>query len=455
MHNITDFMGTFLPEIERELTAAYFTLGCKLNYAETSTIGRRLREAGVRDAARGESPDICVVNTCSVTETADKKARTLIRRIVRDNPHAYVVVTGCYAQLKPHDVASIEGVDLVLGSKEKLHVNDFLGDLAKTGRARIHTSDISEDSPFSPSCSRGDRTRFFLKVQDGCDYFCTYCTIPYARGRSRSGSIEEIVAQAREAAAEGGKEIVITGVNIGDFGKNTGETLEDLLRQLDKVEGIKRFRISSIEPNLLTDSIIEWIASESRAYMPHFHIPLQSGSDAVLRKMNRRYDTSLFSSRIRKIRSLIPEAFIGVDVIAGARGETPEEWEKSLEFIESLDITRLHVFPYSERPGTAALHLDHAVSREERNRRTARLIEISDRKLKAFMESNIGEVRPVLWEHPEKGSGPVLMSGLTDNYIRVVTPLDISLLNSISPVRIDEIDTTRPETMRASHISPL
>lgn len=450
-------MGTFLQDNDRELKAAYFTLGCKLNYAETSTIGRRLKEAGIRETDKSEVPDICVINTCSVTETADKKARTLIRRVVRQHPEAFVVVTGCYAQLKPLEVGAIEGVDLVLGSKEKLDIVDYLGNVSKSGEARILTADVSKDIPFSPSCSRGDRTRFFLKVQDGCDYFCTYCTIPFARGRSRNGSVKEIVGQAAKAAEEGGKEIVITGVNIGDFGKSTGESFEDLVRALDAVEGIERFRISSIEPNLLTDSIIEWIASESRAYMPHFHIPLQSGSDEVLKKMNRRYDTALFASRIKKIRQLIPEAFIGVDVIAGARGETHDEWLKSIEFIEGLDITRLHVFPYSERPGTAALHLDHIVDKEERSQRTARLIEISDRKLSAFMESNIGKVRPVLWEHevrePGKSSG--LMSGLTDNYIRVVAPLDKELLNTITKVRIDAIDETRPETMLSTHISTL
>ena len=445
-------MGTYLTDIDRELKAAYFTLGCKLNYAETSTIGRSLKEAGIRDAAKGETPDICIVNTCSVTETADKKARTLIRRIVRQYPNAFVVVTGCYAQLKPHEVADIAGVDLVLGSKEKLHINDYIGALVKTGNALIRTSDISRDAPFSSSCSRGDRTRFFLKVQDGCDYFCTYCTIPYARGRSRSGSIAEIVEQAGQAVLEGGKEIVITGVNIGDFGKNTGESFEELLKALDKVDGIERFRISSIEPNLLTDSIIEWIATESRAYMPHFHIPLQSGSDVVLRKMNRRYDTAFFDSRIKRIRALIPDAFIGVDVIAGARGETQEEWRKSLAFISSLDITRLHVFPYSERPGTAALNLNDNVSKEERNNRTSQLIELSDRKLKIFMETCIGNIRPVLWEHPEMHGAASLMSGLTDNYIRVVAPFQKDLLNRISLVRIEAIDSSRSETMIASHL---
>lgn len=443
-------MGTFLINTDRELKAAYYTLGCKLNYAETSTIGRSLREAGIREAAPGEKPDICVVNTCSVTETADKKARSLIRRVARTNPDAFLVVTGCYAQLKPEEVGALEGVDLVLGSAEKLHAAGFLGSLEKTGSVRIEVGTLSKDTAFSPSCSRGDRTRFFLKVQDGCDYYCTYCTIPYARGRSRSGSIADIVAQATQAAREGGREIVITGVNIGEFGKDTGESFASLLKALDRVEGIERYRISSIEPNLITDEIIEWIATQSRAYVPHFHIPLQSGSDVVLKKMNRRYDTALFASRIEKIKALMPDAFIGVDVIAGARGETPEEWRRSYDFISSLDVSRLHVFPYSERPGTAALHLDEAVSKEDRTARTASLIELSDAKLKEFMTANTGKVKKVLWEHAVKNTG--LMSGLTDNYIRVVAPLDENILNRVSEVRLTGIDPSRIETMTAEII---
>lgn len=446
-------MGTFLETSEKELKAAYFTLGCKLNYAETSTIGAKLRQCGIPEASKGEIPDVCVINTCSVTETADKKARSLIRRIAKKYPDAYLIVTGCYAQLKPEEVASIEGVDLVLGSKEKLNITDYIYALGEKRIDRdmpvVAVGKFTGNDSFSPSCSRGDRTRFFLKIQDGCDYYCTYCTIPYARGRSRSGTISQIVAQAREAVVLGGKEVVITGVNIGDFGKNTEERFFDLLKALDSVNGIERYRISSIEPNLLTDEIIEWIAMESRAYMPHFHIPLQSGSDEVLKKMNRRYLTALFAERIKKIRALIPDAFIGVDVIAGARGETEQEWQKALAFIGSLDITRLHVFPYSERPGTAALLLDQPVSKEERNARTSRLIGISDAKLRAFMEKSIGQVRPVLWE---TAAGNGLMSGLTDNYIRVVAPLESSLFNTVSSVRLDAIDSSRIETMTASHV---
>ena len=308
--------------------AAYFTLGCKLNFAETSTIGKILSDKGFRRARPDEIPDICVINTCSVTETADKKDRSLIRRLVRKWPDATIIVTGCYAQLKPEEASSIEGVDIVLGSNEKLRISAFIDEWEADRRKITESTASAEIRTFMPSCERGDRTRFWLKVQDGCDYYCTYCTIPFARGRSRSGRISDLDAQARQVVDEGGKEIVLTGVNVGCFGLDTGESFFDLLKALDTVEGIERYRISSIEPNLLTPDIIRWIANESRAFMPSFHIPLQSGSDAVLRLMNRRYDTGLFSSRIQFIRDLIPDAFIGVDIIAGARGETPEEWEK-------------------------------------------------------------------------------------------------------------------------------
>ena len=336
----------------RHLKAAFHTLGCKLNFSETSTIGKLLSERGVERAAEGERPDLIVVNTCSVTEMADKKGRQLLRRLAREWPGATIVATGCYAQLKPEEVAAIEGVDMVLGSNEKLLITRYIDRWLAERCQLVEVTPFREIKEFRPSCERGDRTRYFLKVQDGCDYFCTYCTIPYARGRSRSGKIADITAIAAEAASEGAKEIVITGVNIGDFGRDSGERLIDLLKALDTVEGVERYRISSIEPNLLSEEMIRWIAEESRKFMPHFHIPLQSGSDAVLRLMNRRYDTALFTSRIDMIRRLIPDAFIGVDVIAGARGETDEEWERSYSFIRSLPVTRLHVFPYSERPGT-------------------------------------------------------------------------------------------------------
>lgn len=427
--------------------ASYYTLGCKLNFAETSTIGKTLAGMGVERAVKGETPDICVVNTCSVTEMADKKGRSLIRRLSRLYPDATLVVTGCYAQLKPDEVAALDGVDIVLGSDEKLRIATYLKGWMESRQPLKAVTALKDIREFSHSCERGDRTRYFLKVQDGCDYYCSYCTIPYARGRSRSGLTADIVADARRAAAEGGKEIVITGVNIGCFGQDTGEDLLDLLKRLDEIEGIERYRISSIEPNLLTEEIIEWTAREARAFMPHFHLPLQSGSDAVLKAMRRRYDTSLFASRVELIKSLIPDAFIGVDVIAGARGETEEEWQKGLDFISGLDVSRLHVFPYSERPGTLALRLDGVVGQEEKHRRAAMLSKVSDSKLTAFMQNMSGTESPVLWEHALPGNE--LMTGLTDNYIRVVAPIDRSLFNTVTPARLTGLDPERAETMKA------
>ena len=395
--------------------AVYYTLGCKLNFAETSSLGKQLKELGVRKARKGEIADICVVNTCSVTEVADKKCRQAIHRLVKNHPGAFVVVTGCYAQLKPEQVADIEGVDLVLGAEQKGELIDFLGHLEKREHGEAVTSAFKDIRSFAPSCSRGDRTRYFLKVQDGCDYFCSYCTIPFARGRSRNGKIEDLVAQARQAAAEGGKEIVITGVNIGDFGKSTGESFIDLVKALDQVEGIERYRISSIEPNLLTDEVIEFV-SKSRAFMPHFHIPLQSGCDEVLKLMRRRYDTELFAHKVRKIKESMPDAFIGVDVIVGTRGETEEYFEKAYEFIRSLDVTQLHVFSYSERPGTQALKIDYVVSPEEKHVRSQRLLALSEEKTRAFYARHIGKEAVVLMEKSKAG---VPMHGFTDNYIRV------------------------------------
>lgn len=432
------------------LKAAYFTLGCKLNFSETSTIGKMLEERGITKAAKGETPDICVVNTCSVTEMADKKGRRLIRSLASRYPDATIAVTGCYAQLKPQEVAALPGVDIVLGSNEKLRMADYIDSWLKHHRKHVEVTPPLDIHTFTPSCEHGDRTRFFLKVQDGCDYFCTYCTIPFARGRSRSGDIAQLVGMARDAAAAGGKEIVITGVNIGEFGRDNGQSFFELLRRLDDVEGIERYRISSIEPNLLTEEIIRWTATEARAFMPHFHIPLQSGSDKVLRLMNRRYDTSLFASRIETIRELLPDAFIGVDIIAGARGETQEEWEKSLQFAESIDVTRFHVFPYSERPGTKALLLGDNVSQEEKHRRVALLTSLSDRKMEAFMRRHADAVRPVLWE---QASGEDWMHGLTDNYIRVEAPLHPELINTVSEVRLKKIHHDEPEMMTGEHIA--
>ena len=415
-------------------TAVYYTLGCKLNFSETSTIGKILREAGVRTARKGEKADICVVNTCSVTETADKKCRQAIHRLVKQHPGAFVVVTGCYAQLKPGEVAQIEGVDVVLGAEQKGELLNYLGDLQKHESGEAITTATKDIRSFSPSCSRGDRTRYFLKVQDGCDYFCSYCTIPFARGRSRNGSIASIVEQVQQAVAEGGKEIVLTGVNIGDFGKTTGESFFDLVKALDQVEGVERYRISSIEPNLLTDEIIDYVA-HSRRFMPHFHIPLQSGCDEVLKLMRRRYDTALFASKVKKIKEVMPDAFIGVDVIVGTRGETPEYFEKAYEFISGLDVTQLHVFSYSERPGTQALKIDYVVSPEEKHQRSQRLLALSDEKTQAFYARHIGHTLPVLMEKSKAGAP---MHGFTANYIRVEVEGDNALDNHLVQVRLGE-----------------
>lgn len=416
--------------------AVFYTLGCKLNFSETSTIGKMLKEVGVRTVRKGEKADICVVNTCSVTEVADKKCRQAIHRLVKNHPDAFVVVTGCYAQLKPEQVASIEGVDVVLGAEQKGDLMKYLGNLVKNDKGEAVTSALKDIRSFSPSCSRGDRTRYFLKVQDGCDYYCSYCTIPFARGRSRNGRIADLVEQAYQVAAEGGKEIVITGVNIGDFGKSTGETFFDLIKELDKVEGIERYRISSIEPNLLTDEIIEFVA-QSRAFMPHFHIPLQSGCDEVLKLMRRRYDTALFAHKIKKIKEVMRHAFIGVDVIVGTRGETEEHFNTTYEFLKGLDVTQLHVFSYSERPGTQALKIDYIVSPEEKHRRSQLLLNLSEEKTHAFYASHIGKEALVLMEKSKIGKP---MHGFTADYVRVELERNDSWDNQLLNVRMGEFN---------------
>ncbi|MBR6538491.1 MAG: tRNA (N(6)-L-threonylcarbamoyladenosine(37)-C(2))-methylthiotransferase MtaB [Bacteroides sp.] len=423
-------------QVFQDKKAVYYTLGCKLNFSETSTIGRALSELGIRTARKGEKADVCVVNTCSVTEVADKKCRQAIHRLVKQHPGAFVVVTGCYAQLKPETVAQIEGVDVVLGAEQKGDLLHYLGNLQKKENSQAFTSEFKDIRSFAPSCSRGDRTRFFLKVQDGCDYFCSYCTIPFARGRSRNGSIASLVEQARQAAAEGGKEIVLTGVNIGDFGKTTGETFFDLVKALDEVEGIERYRISSIEPNLLADEVLDFVA-QSKRFMPHFHIPLQSGCDEVLKLMRRRYDTALFASKVQRIKQLMPHAFIGVDVIVGTRGETPEYFEQARNFIQSLDVTQVHVFSYSERPGTQALKIDYVVSPDEKHRRSQQLLDISDAKTQAFYRRHIGQVMPVLLERSKPGTP---MHGFTPNYIRVEVPRNDALDNQLVMLRLGELN---------------
>ena len=417
-------------------TAEFHTLGCKLNFAETSTIGKILAERGIRRSHLGETPDICVVNTCSVTEEADKKCRQLIRRLVKKYPDALIIVTGCYAQLKGNEIAQMDGVDIVLGSEQKLDVAQYLDKWLESKQSMVEITPTKDIRRFSPSCSRGDRTRYFLKVQDGCDFYCSYCTIPKARGRSRSGTIESLVAQAREVAAEGGREIVITGVNIGDFGKNTGEKIIDLFRELDKIEGISRYRISSLEPDLLTEEIIEFVA-QSRSFMPHFHIPLQSGSDPVLKLMRRHYDSALFAEKVNRIKACIPDAFIGVDLIVGARGESEEQFGISRDFVSALPLTRLHVFPYSERPGTLALTIDGAVDQHTKSVRAGVMINISEGKLKEFTKQFIGTVRPVLFEQPQKGKP---MHGFTDNYIKVYAPFQKEYINRLALVRLREMN---------------
>ena len=413
--------------------AFFHTFGCKLNFAETSTVARLLADRGIVRTQRGETPDIVVVNTCSVTELADKKCRQAIRAFARRWPKAAIVVTGCYAQLKPDEVAALPGVTIVAGADRKLRLAEYVDSWLATGQGVTDVIAGKDIRDFSPSCSRGDRTRWMLKVQDGCDYFCSYCTIPFARGRSRSGTVAQITAQAREAAAEGAKEIVLTGVNIGDFGKGTGETFFDLIRSLDEVEGVERYRISSIEPNLLTDEMIAWVAGSKR-FMPHFHVPLQAGSDEVLRLMRRHYDTALFRHKVELIRRVMPHAFIGVDLIVGARGESRELFEESEAFVDSLPISRLHVFPYSERPGTRALDIALTVSPEERHERARRMIALSERKLAEFTSRFIGTERDVLVEHTVSADGT--MYGFTDNYLKVALPADPALANKIVTVSL-------------------
>ncbi|MFR0677325.1 tRNA (N(6)-L-threonylcarbamoyladenosine(37)-C(2))-methylthiotransferase MtaB [Dysgonomonas mossii] len=419
--------------------AAYLTLGCKLNFAETSAIGRQLSQVGVRRSRDGEVADICVINTCSVTEFADKKCRQAVRKMIKENPGAYVIVTGCYAQLKPEDIAGIKGVDIVLGSEQKLDVVAYLDELKKKDKGVVHTSKTNKIKSFVPSCSQDDRTRYFLKVQDGCDYFCSFCTIPFARGRSRNGSIESMVQQAKEVAEKGGKEIVLTGVNIGDFGRTTGETFFDLVKALDEVEGIERYRISSIEPNLLTDEIIQFVA-QSKRFAPHFHIPLQSGSDAVLKLMRRRYDTALFRHKVEKIKSVMPDAFIGVDVIVGTRGETDEYFEEAKAFLESLDFSQLHVFTYSERPNTQALKIDHEVDPKTKHARCKALLDLSDEKLQAFYRSQQGTKRKVLFEHTQHDS---VMYGFTENYIKVETQYHAHKANEIKMITLGDFNSVK------------
>lgn len=408
-------------------SVAYYTLGCRLNFAESSTLAFRLGQMGFHKEKPGCKADLVVVNTCAVTEQATAKCRQQIRKLVRDNDSAFVVVTGCYAQIEPEAVSNLEGVDLVIGTEYKgENITTLLGDLSKKEKPEIYTTRFQEINTFHGGCSADDRTRHFLKVQDGCNYFCTYCTIPMARGKSRNPHISELIQMAKDVVAKGGKEIVLTGVNIGDFGQSTGENFFDLCRALDEIEGIERYRIGSIEPNLITDEMIDWIAGDAKRFAPHFHIPLQAGSDEVLKLMRRRYDTSLFRHKIEYIKSKMPDAFIGVDVMAGMRGETADLFEKSYEFLKSLPVSQLHPFTYSERNGTKALEIKPIVPVPERHERTARLVALSEEKLIDFYRTQFGKTRKVLWEQPPKGRP---MHGFTENYVRVEHPYVAEWIN--------------------------
>lgn len=411
----------------------YQTLGCKLNFAETSSLVKILAESGFSKVKPGEQADVCIINTCTVTETADKKSRQTINRLIRQHPGAFVVVTGCFAQMKAEEIEKMPGVDLILGANEKFDLPALLEkrDSAST-TTTIKVGKSNQIDRFLPSCSKGDRTRYFLKVQDGCDYYCTYCTIPFARGKSRNPEISSLVEQAAGVAAAGGKEIVLTGVNMGDFGKSNGQTFLELLKALDEVEGIERYRISSIEPNLLTEEIIAFTAS-SKKIAPHFHIPLQAGSDQILKLMHRRYDTALFASRIQAIRAQIPHAFIGVDVIVGSRGESETCFEEAYRFMSQLDVNQFHVFSYSERPGTMALQIEPVVSGSEKKVRSARIIALSDAKWRQFYQSQAGRTVYVLFEHTKING---MMHGFSENYVRVSCPYNPAWINRLMPVQL-------------------
>ncbi len=437
-------------------TVAFHTLGCKLNYSETSALARLFEDKGYWPVRFEEGADIYVLNTCSVTEQADKECKKIVRQALRRQPDAFVVVTGCYAQLKPHDIAEIPGVDLVLGAGEKFRILDYVDDLSKApGKGMVHAGEVRDVNTFNASFSFGDRTRSFLKVQDGCDYKCSFCTIPLARGASRSDSLENAVANARRIAGQGTQEIVLTGVNLGDFGNGTavieGERPKkeamfiDLIRALDTEVDIPRFRISSIEPNLLTDEVIAFVAG-SRRFMPHFHVPLQSGNDKQLRDMRRRYSRDLYTARVETIKRHMPHACIGCDVIVGFPGETEADFLESYRFLQTLDVSYLHVFTYSERTNTPAAEMPGAVSVEERRRRNAALRGLSEMKRREFYRRHLGTVRPVLFEQHKNSE---LLSGFTDNYIKIEMAAGVGQVNSIAPVLLENLSADG-EVMRTS-----
>lgn len=417
-------------------TAAYYTLGCKLNFSETSTIAQSLTDSGYAKVDFDTGADIYVINTCSVTESANKKCRNIVRKALNYNPEAFVVVIGCYAQLKPQEIADIKGVDLVLGANEKFNVGDYLKDLHKQPETQILSNEIKETKEFVPGFSTTDRTRSFLKVQDGCNYFCSFCTIPLARGRGRNASIKDTIAKANELAQTDVKEVVLTGVNIGDFGYGTDENFFGLIQQLDKIEDVERYRISSIEPNLLSNEIIEFV-SKSQRFAPHFHIPLQSGSDVLLKSMRRRYQSSLYVSRVEKIKELMPDACIGVDVIVGFPGETDEEFMKTYNFLNELPVSYLHVFTYSERDNTTALRMEGVVPKDVRKARSNMLRILSEKKKRAFYEANVSLEEKVVFEGSEDNG---LMHGFTTNYIKVKTAFNPLMINQSAKVKMTELD---------------
>ncbi|MBI3135301.1 MAG: tRNA (N(6)-L-threonylcarbamoyladenosine(37)-C(2))-methylthiotransferase MtaB [Bacteroidetes bacterium] len=427
---------------------AFYTLGCKLNFSETSTIARNFENQGFAKVEFNETPDIFVINTCSVTDNADKKCRQIVKKALQVNPNAFVTMIGCYAQLKPEEISSIPGVDLVLGANEKFNILDHIDELEKKEKATVKSNNIKETDFFIPSFSQGDRTRSFLKVQDGCDYFCTFCTIPLARGKSRNASIEETIREAKKIAGTDIKEVVLTGVNIGDFGQGGDENFAQLVKELDTIEGIDRFRISSIEPNLLSNEIIEFVA-HSKRFVPHFHIPLQSGSDKLLVAMRRKYLRALYVERVSKIKELMPDACIGVDVIVGFPGETEEVFMETVNFINGLDISYLHVFTYSERANTTAKKMADSVPLNIRRERSRQLQILSEKKRRAFYETQLNTNQQVLFEAEEEMG---LMYGFTENYVKVKTPFNAGLVNQIIPVKLDQIDRdgiVRVELMNA------
>jgi threonylcarbamoyladenosine tRNA methylthiotransferase MtaB len=416
---------------------AFYTLGCKLNFSETSTIARNFEEEGYAKVDFSDSPDIFVINTCSVTENADKKCKQIVKQALKVNPNAFVAMIGCYAQLKPEEIGKIPGVDLVLGANEKFNILAHVEELEKQEFAKISAENIKVTQNFVPSFSMGDRTRSFLKVQDGCDYFCSFCTIPLARGKSRNASVAETVLEAEKIAKTDINEVVLTGVNIGDFGQGEGENFLDLIKELDKVEGIERFRISSIEPNLLSNEVIEFVA-QSNKFVPHFHIPLQAGSNTLLKAMRRKYLRELYAERVEKIKTLMPDACIGVDVIVGFPGETEVEFMETVNFLMDLEISYLHVFTYSERANTTAKKMDNAVPMAIRRERSQKLHLISDKKRRAFYESQEGKTKQVLFEAEENGG---IMHGFSENYVKVSIPFDPALINQTVQVRLEKIGT--------------